>query len=257
MTDSNLALARKLVAMVNAREQESVRVAAFLHDDVGQVLSAVGLQLDVLRMDLCDRAPEIVERTAEIQQVLGAAVERLRNLSYELNPSIVERAGFQFALDRLIGHQRDQFQGSIRFLYDSSVRPPREMANIMFKIAEHGLDNAVRHSRAQQIEVLVRPTGRGTTLEIRDNGIGFDKPRPGVPPTGLGLLLMEHYATQAGLEFAVKSAPGKGTIIKTSHRISPAEAGGPAAAGQALVGGVETVAGVREPGSLKDVNHGG
>ena len=105
----------------------------FLHDDVGQVLSAIGLQLDVLRMDLRAKAPEIVDRTAEIQQLLGAVVERLRNLSYELNPSIVERAGFQFALDRLIGRYRDEFHGSIRFLFDSAVRLPTASATMLYK----------------------------------------------------------------------------------------------------------------------------
>ncbi len=218
MADSYLTLARKLVEMINAREAESARVATFLHDDVGQVLSAVGLQLDVLRMDLRDKAPEIGERTSEIQTLLGEVVERLRNLSYELNPSIVERAGFQFALDRLIGRYRDQFRGSIRFLFDSSVRLPSATATVFHKIAEHALDNAVRHSGATQIEVLVRPSLRGTSLEVRDNGAGFTPPPASDAPAGLGILLMEHYARQCGLDFSVKSAPGKGTIVKASQR---------------------------------------
>lgn len=221
MADSHLTLARKLVEMINAREAESARVASFLHDDVGQVLSAVGLQLDVLRLDLRDQAPGIGERTAEIQALLGEVVERLRNLSYELNPSIVERAGFQFALDRLVGRYREQFRGgSIRFLFDSAVRLPTPVATVLYKIAEQALDNAVRHSGATQIEVMVRPSMRTVGLEVRDNGQGFELAPASAPPAGLGILLMEHYARQAGLDFTVKSAAGKGTIIKASQRIS-------------------------------------
>src|SRR5208283_2411978 len=83
-------LARKLVALINERQREMTRVSRVLHDSVGQVLSAVGLQLDVMRMDFERAAPGIVARTAEIQQMLEAVIGELRELSYELNPSIVE-----------------------------------------------------------------------------------------------------------------------------------------------------------------------
>ena len=66
----------------------------------------------------------------------------------------------------------------------------------------------------------MRPTLRSTAMEIRDNGTGFTPPDEARPLMGLGLLLMEHYARQVGLDFSVKSTIGKGTIIKASHRTS-------------------------------------
>jgi len=82
-------IARMLVAAVHECEKELARVSSLLHDEVSQVLSAIGLQLDVLRMDFQDRAPEIADRTAEIQNMLEQVINQLRELSYELNPSIV------------------------------------------------------------------------------------------------------------------------------------------------------------------------
>ncbi len=123
-TDSQRSLAQLLVTMMNAREVEYARVSRALHDDVGQVLSAVGLQLDVLRMDFKDRAPDIVQRTQEIQQLLEKAVVHVRDLSYELNPAIVERAGLPFALERLADRFRKGFNGGLRLLIDPGVRLP-------------------------------------------------------------------------------------------------------------------------------------
>src|SRR6185295_11298799 len=103
MTDPQQLLTRMLVSTINAREVESDRVSRTLHDEVGQVLSAVGLQLDVLRLDFQKQAPEIAPRTIEIQKMLDLAMSQVRTLSYDLNPAVVERVGLQNALDRLVG----------------------------------------------------------------------------------------------------------------------------------------------------------
>ena len=91
---------------MNEHEAVLSRVSRLLHDDVSQVLSAVGLQLDAMRMDFRDQAPGVDGRATEIQELLEQAIEQLRDITNELNPSIVERAGLQFALDRLIGKVR-------------------------------------------------------------------------------------------------------------------------------------------------------
>lgn len=199
------------------------RVARILHDDVGQVLSAIGLQIDVMRMDFAAQAPGIAERTAEIQQLLEKAIDRVRELSFELNPAMVERAGLQYALERLIGRVRENYSGTVRLLYDSSVRLSVPAAVSAYKITEHAIDNALRHSGASQIEVLVRPSRLGAAIEIRDNGTGFEPKSRGNDALGLGLLFMELHARNAGLELLVDSGPGKGTMIKIYSRSDGSE----------------------------------
>ncbi|MGE5569866.1 MAG: sensor histidine kinase [Rhodospirillales bacterium] len=214
-TDQERTLTNLLVSVMNAREQEGARISRILHDEVGQVLSAIGLQLDLLRMDITENKEEGARRIAEIQKVLETAVNQVRELSYELNPSIVERTGLPFALDRLVGRYRRSFDGNIRLLFDSSVRVPVEPATALYKIAEQALENAVQHSGGRQVEILVKPAKQGVALEIRDNGKGFSLEKDA---GGVGLHLMKHHAVQAGIQFSVASVPEKGTIVRAIYR---------------------------------------
>lgn len=217
MTEQDQTLTNLLASAVNAREQDGARLARILHDEVGQVLSAIGLQLDLLRMDLDENVEGAVARIADVQRVLEGAVTQVRELSYQLNPSIVERTGLQFALDRLVGRYRKDFHGSIRLLFDPAVRVPVVAASALYKIAEQALDNAVRHADAGQIEVIAKVARQQVVLEIRDNGGGLP---PGVDPQGggLGLFLMRHHADRGGLAFSVASAAEKGTIVRAIFR---------------------------------------
>lgn len=217
-TDQERALANLLVSVMNSREQEGARVSRILHDEVGQVLSAVGLQLDLVRMDVNSDPAAATQRIADVQRMLEKAISQVRDLSYELNPSVVERAGLKAALDRLVSRHRTENPGTIRLLYDHAVRLPASTATAIYKIAEQALDNAVRHSGASTIDVLVKASKGGEMLEIRDDGQGFDSDGSRGETPGLGLHLMRHYAAEASLRFSLVSAPGKGTIVRAIHK---------------------------------------
>jgi signal transduction histidine kinase len=214
-TESQRFLERMIVSTINARDVESNRVSRILHDEVGQVLTGVGLLLDVLKLDFRKDIPEITDRINEIQKMLDQAVQQVRALSYDLNPSIVERAGLQLALDRLIGRYREEFAGSLRYLYDSSVRVPTPVGNAWYKIAELALENALKHADATRIEVHVRRARNSLVFEVRDNGKGFSLHDAKVNPRGLGLLLIEHHAGTCPITVDVKSGPGKGTTVRS------------------------------------------
>ena len=230
MAEYERSLARALVTLMNAQQQECGRVAHILHDEIGQVLSVVGLQLDVMRIDFEGQAPEIIPRTAEIQKLLEKAISLVREISFELNPAVVEKAGLQFALERLIGRYRKKYSGSLRLMVDLSERLPPEIASALYKIADQAVSNAVTHSQSLHIEVLVRPSAKETVLEIRDKGIGFSVDLFKDHVSGLGLLLMQYYAAEANLQLSISSTPGKGTIVKVIHRSASDEKAAPTAA---------------------------
>ena len=98
---------------MNAQEVQSARIARILHDDVNQVLSAAGLHLDLIRMEHGTQVPELTAKTAEVQNLLGQVIEQLRELSYEINPAVVERVGLVFALERLVGRYRRQHRAPV------------------------------------------------------------------------------------------------------------------------------------------------
>jgi signal transduction histidine kinase len=206
--------AERLFKFLDEQEALRNRTARILHDEVSQVLSAVGLQLDVLRMDFEKNHPEVAERTIEIQQLLEKAIDEVRDLSRDLDPSMVERAGLNSALTRLVGRVREVHGVPVRLLADPGARLPVETANAFYRIAEQALDNAVRHSGGAPVELLLRPSRAGVVLEIRDEGPGFDVDQARASCPGLGLLAMEYQAFRAGLDFSIASAPGKGTIVK-------------------------------------------
>ena len=201
------------LAALDKQQQERGKLARVLHDEVAQILSGAGLQLDILRMDLAATFPRIASRTEEIQELLDRAVRQIRELSYKLNPDIVARAGFQPALDLLVGRYQKIFSGSVRLSYDSSVRLPTDAAIAMEKIAEEAIDNAVRHGRCDRIEMIVKSTRNGPALQVRDNGSGFDCDLERNSPRGLGLLMMEYWASKAGLRLSINGKAVKGATI--------------------------------------------
>jgi signal transduction histidine kinase len=212
-------LAHKLFAALHEHETVLARVSRLLHDDVSQVLSAVGLQLDAMRMDFRGQAPDIDRRAQEIQELLEQAIEQLRDISNELNPSIVERAGLQFALDRLAGSIRSQFPGMLRLHFDASLRIPTVLAKAFYKITECALELALAEPACSLIDIYVKRSQGEYVLEIIDNGRG-EIPEPDAEP--LGRLLMDYYASKNHVSLKVQRTPGKGSLIRASFPLPAA-----------------------------------
>jgi len=209
-------LRRTMLGALKAQEFERSMAAKFLHDTIGQNLTALGLQLDLVRMDVEAFAPDACARISEIQRLLGSMMEEVRDYSYELNPSTVDRAGLRPALDRLCSRIRARFSGILRVNVDPSMKLEPHVARALFHIAQEAAENSAQHSSCSAIEIAVKSTRTGTVLEIRDNGHGFDPADPLGGCRGLGLLSMEHYAAQAGLELSITSNSKTGTLVKAA-----------------------------------------
>ena len=97
-------LRHTVLSALRSQEFERKMASQFLHDSVGQNMTALGLQLDLIRMDLETISPETGARVAEVQKTLEAMMQEVREYSYELNPSTVERAGLRAALDLSLIH---------------------------------------------------------------------------------------------------------------------------------------------------------
>jgi signal transduction histidine kinase len=206
-----------LFAAISEHEAALARVSRLLHDDVSQVLSAVGLQLDAMRMDFRELAPGVNDRTAEIQRMLEQAIEQLRDISNELNPSIVERAGLHFALERLIGKMGKSFNGTLRLQIDPAAHVPTPLAKAFYKIAECGLENAMARPGCSLIEVQLKRSRGDFVLEIADNST-VDRSESN--SRSLTRLLMDYYAAKNHVALSVNSTPGKGDLLRASHPVA-------------------------------------
>jgi two-component system NarL family sensor kinase len=215
--EAEQALRYTVLGALKSREFERSMVSKFLHDTVGQNLTAFGLQLDLIRMDLESASPENCARISEIQRLLEEMMEKVRLYSYELHPSTVERAGLRSALDLLAARIGERFTGALRLNVDPSLKIGKQVASAMYHIAEEAAENAVQHASCSAIEIAVKSSRTGTSLEVRDNGRGFDPADVAAGCRGLGLLSMEHYAAEAGLDLSIASHYGKGTIVRAAE----------------------------------------
>jgi signal transduction histidine kinase len=213
---AEMELRHTVLGALRAQEHQRTMVAAFLHDSIGQTLTALGLRLDLVRMDLDCVAPETCKRVAEIQELIGEMMESVREYSYELNPSTVERAGLRPALDRLSSRLSTRYTGALRVNVDPSLKLNPKAAAALYQIAQESVENAVQHSSCSSIEISVKSTRTGTILEVRDNGRGFDPADVVAGRRGLGLLSMEHHAAEAGLELSITSTLESGTTVRAA-----------------------------------------
>lgn len=195
--------------MIEQREAEATRLGRVLHDEIGQLLTAAGLQLDAFKRTQQLQSTEAIDA---IQGIFEQAIEIVRELSHSLPSSMVQRVGLTFALDRLIAEYRKNSSVTIRSMLDGRAHTSPEVAIAMYRIANCSLENALKHASATLIEVMLRPTARGISLDIRDNGIGFDVEVARKSPRGIGILLMDHSAKKAGLQIGIESSEA-GTII--------------------------------------------
>jgi signal transduction histidine kinase len=200
-----------ILGFVTERESDYARLARFLHDEVGQVLSAVGLQLDALRHDFGAQTPELDQRTVEIQQMLETIIGRIRDLSYELNPSVVQRIGLQFALDRLAARFRGRFAGSIRAQFEPSVRVPHDRAEAMYRSTEAAIELATATPHCTQIDMQLKRSRNDFILEIRANAaVDCDA------QSSVAALLMNFYATRSDVALTVTRSGENDTIVRFS-----------------------------------------
>jgi len=205
--------AEMLFAAIDEREVALARVSRLLHDDVSQVLSAVGLQLDAMRMDLRQAAPEVDSRTTEIQQLLEQAIAQLRDISNELNPSVVERAGLHYAIERLTVRTNRNFAGVVRFHSDASIHLPTPLAKSFYKIAEWALERA-RSRQSSTIDVHLKRSRGNFVLEVIDDGPPDEQ---NADSPCLARMLIDYYAAQSKIDFEVKALPAAGNVVHASH----------------------------------------
>jgi two-component system NarL family sensor kinase len=213
------AIAELLFAALNEHEATLARVSHQLHDDVSQVLSAVGLQLDAMRMDFRDAAPGVDQRATEIQNMLEQAINQLRDISNELNPSIVDRAGLHFALDRLAGKTRKIFTGTLHLHSDPATHVPAPLAKTLYKIAECALDDAVARPGCSAIDIHVKQSHGEFVLELSDNGEPEDSHSS---PPSLARLLLEFYAAKEQLALTTKGSNPSGNLIRVTCPVARA-----------------------------------
>jgi two-component system sensor histidine kinase UhpB len=200
--------------IVTIQDEERRRIAADIHDGALQKFAALGLRLESLGR----RYPEIQrdERYPALLEGIADSASRLRHLVFELHPHVLESAGFVFAL-RAHLEELGAMEPSPTYEMEGELdrEPSRTTRATMYRITQEGIANARKHANASRVVVRFEEKEGGFSVEIEDDGIGFDPAKlEAVPPHHLGLTSMRERAELAGGWLRIESEPGNGTIVK-------------------------------------------
>ena len=201
--------------MAEERQDERMQIAAFLHDDLAQLLFRLSIQVDVARRHLeAGKMDDTEELLLEIKETKNRTSERIRALIRDLHRSPLGRAGLGEAIRGFLAEMARE--SDVRFHADiDEVDVPAPIALLLYHNAREGVMNALKHAKASNIWVAVEQKGEeGDEVEmtLRDDGVGFDVEAPG-PEGHYGMTMMRERATVGGGTFTIQSVPGEGTTI--------------------------------------------
>jgi PAS domain S-box-containing protein len=209
--------------LIEAQETERQNIARELHDEIGQILTAVRLNLQSAQRS--SGTETFLPRIEDSIVVVDEAVKRVRELSLQLRPALLDDLGLTAALrwyaDRYA--QRTGFAVEVLDDCETGGRIHRELETACFRIAQEGLTNIARHTQATRVLVEIKCVKGRLTLVIKDNGAGFDVDalfKNVSAGAALGLRGMEERALAVGGQFAIKSTAGQGTEVRVSFPLT-------------------------------------
>jgi signal transduction histidine kinase len=202
-----------LTDLILAQERERARIAAGVHDDSLQVITAALLRMQQLRNRLHD--PDLLEVLGRVEESIAMAADRLRRLIFDFRPLTLERAGLAAAVRDLVSRVGEDtgIQGGL----DSqlSEEPPLPARLLLYRIIQEALANVGKHAGAQRVGVKIIEQDSGYLVRVTDDGIGIagTDDQQVSEPGHLGLVLMRERAAFAGGWLRLSSPPGGGTMV--------------------------------------------
>jgi signal transduction histidine kinase len=207
------------------REEERIRIAREVHDELGQGLTGLKLELTWLASRLPTSTRALHEKAKLMAERIDQTIHAVRRIATELRPGLLDTAGLHAALE----WQAHEFetQTGIRCQVKTAVKEAlwdQDLNTAFFRIFQETLTNVIRHADATKVEVRLGESGRYLVLEVKDNGRGISEAE--IHSTkSIGLLGMRERAALLGGEVTVQGGPGKGTIVTVRIPRSPARPG--------------------------------
>jgi PAS domain S-box-containing protein len=215
--------------LIEAQEEERRRIARELHDQIGQILTAVKMNLYAVQQ-FC-QGSEAGFYVKDNIEAVDEALRLVRDLSDELRPPIIDDLGLTTALRWYVDRYTKRTGLSVDVvvdLPDENERFARELETACFRIAQEALTNVVRHAKATQVLVRLTRNTDVLFLSVKDDGVGFDVERlrkRASRAATLGLVSMQERAHAAGGTIEIDSAPDSGTEIRFSLPLAAGSSG--------------------------------
>jgi signal transduction histidine kinase len=203
---------RRLDAVArHAEEEERRRIGRELHDEAGQTLLLLRLQLEMMERDA---PPALRARLSEARANTERTVEGLRRTIAALSPALLERLGLEPALRQLAARFRKLHSAQVRLNIPVSFAPvSRQIQEVLYRVAQESLQNIAKHSQATHVNLSLQSSDKSIKLTVTDDGAGFSTKTAAGKPMSFGLAGMRERALLLGGSLVVRSAPGKGASI--------------------------------------------
>ncbi len=203
--------------LISTQETERRHLARELHDEIGQVLTAIKMNLRRAQREVDSGTRPDWEDNVEMVE---RAIIQVRNLSLSLRPPQLDELGLVAALHWLVKHQARLGGFEDHLDVDlGDVRIPVELETVCFRIAQEALTNAIRHGMPRSVRVKLQASSHELSLSIQDDGIGFDvsdSRRRAMDGDNFGLISMQERSSLVGGQVQIESTPGRGTRVHVS-----------------------------------------
>lgn len=209
--------------LLNAQEAERRNIARELHDEIGQVITSVQMNLQSIEARISD--PALQSSLEESRVMLERLLQQVRELSLDLRPSLLDDLGLVPALRWYIERQSKRSGLVIEFQGESpSRRLPPEIETVCFRVTQEAVTNIIRHARATHAWVSLQSQNGELDLTIRDDGVGFNVEtafRQAMGGASMGIVGLQERVLFAGGRFAIESTPADGTRVRVRLPLPP------------------------------------
>jgi len=215
------ALTRELI---NMQENERQRIAKELHDEVGQALSAIKINLNLMNKKLRPDSLDIRRTITKTDQIVNNLIIDLKRIALDLRPSMLDHLGLEATLHAYIKEFKSRTKLDVA--YDISMlnkRLPIDIEITLYRIIQEALTNIVKHSSANKIGIDIKEQKERINIIIQDNGQGFSVDKAFNPETrgiSFGIIGMQERVKNLGGDFEISSEKGKGTKLSLYVPIS-------------------------------------
>lgn len=205
--------------LIRAEEKSRKTLARDLHDEFGQVLTALQFGVETICNSLTADQQHMAANCGRLSAMIAQLGNHVRDVTAELRPTMLDSIGLVPAL-RWHAKQFETMHAGIKVVVraeDAAERLPPEVEIAIYRVCQESLNNVVKHARARKVRIDLRRAPDLLTLSVRDDGVGFAEDRwraPFASPSGFGILGMRERIADLGGLFEVVSRPGKGTDVR-------------------------------------------
>jgi signal transduction histidine kinase len=215
------ALRSELAQQVISTQENTLRaISRELHDDFGQILTAIGSMLQRADRRMSQDADALRTDLREVREIVQSTLEKVRSLSHSLHPVILDEIGFEGALEQYLPAFEKQTGIEIRYeRYGGSRELDPALAIHLYRVIQEALNNVAKHSKGARADVRVRYLPAATVLEVEDNGSGFTSPRN----AGMGLVSMRERAELVNGRLELDNSETGGALVRLTVPVAAEE----------------------------------